>query len=1227
SSCPTSPSSARNSHLAGLLRTAINDNTSAGLNHGFSASGSGAQVIVTAPAGSAYNGKSVSVNESGLTVTFNSPTSANFNSDGITAGNIDLSPSTFGEGQDVADAVALSRTDLGTFERTDIVPESAPGVAKTFTKYAARSDCSGALGAGGCSYDEEMTNFANWFSYYRFRMAMAKTAIGRAFSTLGPSYRVGGITINPGGTSTTFEERFIAVDDFKTDSGEQKDLWYQWLYKQKGNGSTPLREALSRVGRYYAGKTTGINDNMGGSPITLACQPNFAILVTDGYYFSDPGGLDLDGTAIGNVDNVNSGFSLRSEARYDGNLLPTTFPTTSVNGGKGTLADVALYYYREDLSSFPDQVPTSQRDPNPKQHMTTFTVGLGLSGQLNFHPAYESGASPDFERLKTAPASGGLDWPAPRQNDETALDDLWHAAVNGRGTFFSAQNPNDLATAIRESLDAVAARTGAGAAAATSNLQPIAGDNFAFTAQFETSTWIGDIKARTIDLSTGTVASRVLWSAAPLLDQRGQQTRKIYTFDAGDTAAVTEDLAAMPPVAAQNGNRLKSFCWVDGSGDVAAYTGCSEVQGLSAAEMDYFLPTVVSPGSGEPALTQTPTLTVNGTTGDATKERLIDFLRGDLTNQVVTGGTSSTDLFRRRVSVMGDIINAQPAYVKKSPFSYDTGNFAGRDPFYQAFRNSGLSATRKGTVYVASNDGFLHAFHTDPDNDPYFQTAGIGTTSEIGDEFTGTLDTSPTAGEGSERWAYVPGITLPKMKRLADTPYLHQYYADGTPVVGDVCFGHTEATRCAAATDWRTILVAGLNAGGRGYYALDVTDPDNPKALWELKGGAGAACIDADSDVDGTQTEDCNIGLTYGNPLIVKRKSDGKWVVIVTSGYNNVGADASEGDGDGHLYVLDAQTGEILQRMSTAGAGDTTTPSGLGRINAWVDNAAFDNTALTVYGGDLLGNLWRFQLEDLTGTPAIPNGSVTRIATLKGPGNTAQQLTTKPELGEVSGKRVIFVGTGRFLGTGDKTDIGRQSIYAIKDDMASVTSPTVAITRSGSHPTSTVANFVKQTLAASSVNPTTERTVATVNTVDFADSNVRGWFIDLPDGATIDTAPDPDVVTAGAERVNVDPILQLGTLVVASNIPSADTCVAGGFGWINFLDYKTGGQVPGATANMASTKVTGSLVVGINVVQLPGGTVKAIVTTADNQQLTKDAPVAPSALQGRRVSWREIFFE
>jgi type IV pilus assembly protein PilY1 len=448
------------------------------------------------------------------------------------------------------------------------------------------------------------------------------------------------------------------------------------------------------------------------------------------------------------------------------------------------------------------------------------------------------------------------------------------------------------------------------------------------------------------------------------------------------------------------------------------------------------------------------------------------------------------------------------------------------------------------------------------------------------------------------------------MKRLADTPYVHRYFTDGSPVVGDICFGHTAASPCSAQANWHTILVAGVNGGGRGYYALDVTDPDNPKALWEVTGGTGTACLsDADAN-SGTFSADCNIGLTYGNPVIVKRKSDGKWVVIVTSGYNNV----SPGDGKGYLYILDAQTGRILQRLST-GVGTTTDPSGLGHINVWVDDAFFNNTGLTVYGGDLKGNLWRFQLDN--SAAAVPLDSITRIATLTSNGVAAQPVTTKPELGLVSGKRVVFVATGKFLGLSDKSDVQRQSIYAIKDEMASTVSPTVAMTRSGAFPASTILGFVRQDLTASPTNPTTERTT-TSNAVAFTDPLVLGWFIDLPDGGTGGN---------GTERVNVDPVLQLGTLVVPSNVPSTDACAAGGFGWLNFFDYKTGAFVPGATANMASTKITSSLIVGINVVQLPGGTVKTISTTADNQQLTKETPVAPTSVVGRRVSWRELFFQ
>lgn len=1191
SSCGNN-NSARANSMAAQFAAAI---TAGGT--GFTATASGSTVTITAPAslGSSINGVTPNESSPGMTVT-----EVAF-SGGVTAGDVDMTTTaTFGGGQDATAALVAFRENVGQFTRVNIVPfQDAPAntIASTFTKYPARTDCASTT----CTYDEEMTNFANWYAYYRTRMAMAKTAIGRAFVSITDAFRVGFITINPSGDITN---RFKAVAEFTSGAGNTKDLWYQWLYKQESHGSTPLREALSRVGRYFAGVSGGINPaSMGASPIQVACQPNFAILTTDGYWNGNAG-VTLTGGSIGNQDNVDSGYSKRSEARYDGGLASST----------NTLSDVAMYYYKTDLrADLADQVPVTTNDPAAHQHITLFTVGMGLAGLLTYDKNYLSGSSPDFEKLKIAPGSGGQDWPNPHSTDEGKLDDLWHAAVNGRGTFFSAKDPAELSSAIAETLSSVNARVGAGAAAATSNLQPVAGDNFAFTAQYETVQWIGDIKARTIDLSTGTVASRELWAAATLLDARAHTTRNLFTFDSTDVTGTGD-----------NFNKLKSFCYPAAIGN-GAYPTCTDGAGLTAAEMNFFEPMVASAApSNQPALSQAAVITSNGAAAEATKERLVDFLRGDPSYET-SGGTGLTDLFRNRQSVLGDIINAQPAYVKASPFSYNTGNFAGKDPYYQEFRNTtnGVSGTRKGTVYVASNEGMLHAFESDPDNNPYYQTAGIGTTITTDDTFTGTLNTSPTGGEGSERWAYIPNLVMKDMKRLADSPYSHRYYTDGSPVVGDVCFGHTTATPCSAQSNWRTILVAGLNAGGRGYYALDVTDPDNPKGLWEIKGGTGASCLsDADAN-GGTFSEDCNIGFSFGNPLIVKRKSDGKWVVIFTSGLNNL----SPGDGKGYLYVVDAQTGKILRRYTTGVGCDgvsttspcvagTTDPSGFGRINAWVDNASFENLALTIYGGDLKGNVWRIQLDNAVA--AVPVDTVTRLATVTAPDGTAQAITTKPELGEVSGQRVVFFGTGKFLGASDKPSTQRQSIYAIKDAMGGTTSPAVTMTRGGAFPASTVTGFVRQDLTASATNPTTERTVATVNAVDFADASVNGWFIDLPDGATGGN---------GSERVNVDPILQLGTLVIPSNVPSTDTCVAGGFGWINFLDYKTGGVVAGATAGMVSTKISASLVVGINVVQLPGGTIKTIVTTADNQQLTQNTPVAPSTLQGRRVSWRELFFE
>ena len=120
------------------------------------------------------------------------------------------------------------------------------------------------------------------------------------------------------------------------------------------------------------------------------------------------------------------------------------------------------------------------------------------------------------------------------------------------------------------------------------------------------------------------------------------------------------------------------------------------------------------------------------------------------------------------------------------------------------------------------------------------------------------------------------------MYKLADATYEtnHRFFVDGPITVGDAYNG----------TTWKTILVGGLGRGGRGFYALDVTDPAVPKALWEF----GTA-------------QDSDIGYSYGNAIITKRATDGKWVVIFASGYNN---NLSPGDSKGRLYVVDAFTGE-----------------------------------------------------------------------------------------------------------------------------------------------------------------------------------------------------------------------------------------------------------------------------------------------------------------------------
>ncbi|MBX3664716.1 MAG: hypothetical protein KF834_03430 [Burkholderiales bacterium] len=1035
---------------------------------------------------------------------------------------------------------------------------------------------------------DERQNFANWYSYYRTRMLLMKSATGRAFVSIGEGYRVGFITINPNSPVTS--SKYLAINDF---TATHKADWFSKLYSQSTNGGTPLREALSRAGRHFAGIQTGINNGMTGDPMQYSCQQNFSILTSDGYWNGNAG-RQIDNSNIGNHDGS---ISITPRPLYDGSsetvssqrekyeevrdrfncssgqtrirLITTTLVTqispkpgsesvsstsqeyitncskstravwnpnprysnpeiisTFKGGASGSLADVAAYYYLTDLrpngstgalgtdvgtdNNVPSNGTGVEADTARHQHMTTFTMGLGLAGTLNYVPNYKSGAG-DFAALR----NGTKNWPAPSADDPTALDDLWHAAVNGKGQFFSAADPDGVVDSLTTALAGVNARVASAAAAATSNLEPVAGDNFAYTASYKTLEWIGELEAREIDLVTGIVSTTPVWSAQAKLDAKtgnACDNRVIKLFRTGAT------------------NNLTDFTWNTQACNAAGNPTGTASTGLNAAEQAFFGSTQVADLSQYPDMTNgiLPLLSVNQR-GLAAGANLVNFIRGHRGREDFE--TNSQQFYRKRTAVLGDIVNAQPVFAK-APFAQY------QDDGYLAFKAA--NTNRTPMVYVAANDGMLHAFY-----------AGANVSDPLG---------------GEERWAFIPTMVLPNLYKLADNNYanLRRYYVDGTPTVGDVYDPVNNV--------WKTILVGGLNAGGRGYYALDVTDPGNPKGLWEFKHTATCAGTPAG------QSSDCHIGYTYGNPTISKL-ADGRWVVFVTSGYNNVNTPAVAGDGRGYLYVLDALNGQIIYKIST-GAGDATTPSGLGKIANFVLDTALNNTTQHIYGADLLGNVWRFEVNAAQ--------TATRLTTVTDASNNPQPITTKPEIADFGSPPVthVFVAAGKYIGASDLSSTQVQSVWGIKD--------------TGSYPVAAPRSSLSQLTITNTGN---NRSIACTTNC----TTNGGWFVDLPDTG---------------ERVNIDMKLQLGTLVVASNVPQNSACNIGGYSWLNFFDARNGLQIAGS-ANFG-TRLSDSLAVGINVVRLPDGRTVVIATTSDASQQTAEAPIPPGDPQGRRTSWREL---
>ncbi|MEY4752748.1 MAG: hypothetical protein RJA44_423 [Pseudomonadota bacterium] len=516
----------------------------------------------------------------------------------------------------------------------------------------------------------------------------------------------------------------------------------------------------------------------------------------------------------------------------------------------------------------------------------------------------------------------------------------------------------------------------------------------------------------------------------------------------------------------------------------------------------------------------------------------VDYLRGDRSRELSGGGA-----YRSRSHLLGDIVNARLLAVGPPSATYhDRYN-----PGYSAFRRS--YASRRSVVYAGANDGMLHAFD-------------------------GSLSGT---GAGSELYAYIPSFVygdattgpVSGLAALGNPNYSHRPLVDASPQVFDLDFNRSGTTLNSGSGDWHSVLISGLGKGGRGYVAIDVTDPSSwssesavaGKVLWEFT--------------------DSRMGYSYGDARVVKTARHG-WVVLLASGYNNA-------DGRGYIFFVHPRTGALLETLVTP-EGSLAAPINLAHLSAYIPDLT-DYSATALYGADLQGNVWRVDLSGSGGSTPAP----VKIARLTAPDGQPQPVTAplRIMIDPATLRRYLLIGTGRLLADSDVASTQVQSFYALVDGDAT----------NGANRASPLGR------AQLAVNSTPQSGLGNDST---ARSN--GWLIDLgrQSGSLL------------AERITLAPAVNNGVVGVAVQLPGGDACAAAGTSTVMAFSFGSG--------QSALTDASGAPLVassaGIGAIadlsfRNVGGRLRLVAGRSSGEVLSlsgaygRDTPL-------RRLNWREI---
>jgi len=874
-------------------------------------------------------------------------------------------------------------------------------------------------------------------------------------------------TMHNNGNKSSGKCAFPGADDvnstgkhnMKVLSSSHRQNFLDFISCMVPNSGTPTHAMAYQAHKYM---TTGnlskdspwaLDPGTTGSPY-LGCRRNYHILMSDGGWQTAPTSSEKPGNADGQNFTLPDGTTYNKVKPYADDRTDmvadwafkswSTKLRTDLTGAPRT---DSLYRKAidENFGNDTKEKPAiltpywnPRYNPATWPHMVTYTIGFSKaattwSGEPNIKRPPDTDIVPfSYDKGKNGSLpdfiTGNIAWPNLTTSTEKTKNplDLWHAALNGRGRYYAVENGDDLKKAfldIFKQISVDVAPNTTSTATSGANLTQIGGENYVY--QF-----------------TGKYEPQNYWKGFIL----GERLTRDGSNDTDPTKQAmwggqntAQKIDAMTPATGDPTSR-KILSWSDKRSNTGKEQGgvlfkwASDETNLSTW--------------------QKSTLGLNpGATGGSVAnngENRLKFIRGDRSKEgSESTGYTEAKPYRERKSRQGDIVNSVVWFAAAPASNYTING-------YSAFAKAQRSRTPM--IYVGGNDGMLHGFSAD---------------------------------DGEEKLAYIPKGVIPSLYRLTAQDYNsdgHKYFVDGSPMTGDVDMGSNPNApeNSPATSNWRTLLVGTLGAGGKGYFVLDVTAPSsfadidnntkvqqvvkidrtrstepssapncNATSLSTTEKAACNAALEEDKDIGHITAQPV---LDDNNPIRttqIARLNNNRWAAVLGNGYNS--------QNQRPVLLIQYLDGDMalkrIQTTSDATGTGRATDNGLSAPRLVDING--DDRPDIAYAGDNLGNLWKFDLtsenEDNWGIAFSGKPFFTAKGGTSGSKDSRvlyqpisapptarpndRKVTIKDANGkdhevEVGGMMVTF-GTGRNVGGGANDDASNdniQTLYSVLDN-------------------------------------------------------------------------------------------------------------------------------------------------------------------------------------------------